>query len=224
VWHSVLLRRQGIWVICIPTAAHLVLAYGAPQTFCCPRADIYATFNDDEAGQFEITFGGDVITDWEIRETLLHDARFVLLSIAIAVVTLALATRSLALTVFGILQVLLSFPIAYSFYYLGGHRDLTVISFLSPFVILGIGLDDIFVFVGVYQSLRFYKHRFPLTKRLSVAWHRASGSMLATSATSAASFAANVISPIPAVRMHLNQLFMDSALPSLPGVGCPLTL
>ena len=95
---------------------------------------------DDQTDDLLITFGGDVLTDWEIKRTLLSDARFVLISIAVAIVTLAIATRSIVLTIFGVLQILISFPIAYTFYYLGGHRGLTVIHFLAPFVILGIGL------------------------------------------------------------------------------------
>jgi protein dispatched 3 len=164
------------------------------------HAEMYQILEDGKDGNFKITFGGEVMTDWEIHKTLLMDARYVLISIAIAIVMLAIGTRSIFLTFFGLLQVLISFPISYSLYYLGGHRDLTIIQFLAPFVILGIGLDDIFVFVGIYRSLRLYAHRYSIEKRVAVAWSRATGSMLATSATSGAAFAANVTSPVPAVR------------------------
>ena len=140
------------------------------------------------------------MTDWEIRAQLLADARYVGISVLIATVMLAVATRSLGLAFFSLLQIAASFPIAYSLYYLGGDEDLTAIQFLAPFVILGIGLDDVFVFVGIYRSLKAYAGRYTIEQRLSVAWRRAAGAMLATSVTSAAAFAANIISPVPAVR------------------------
>ena len=175
------------------------------------RAEIHATLTAASDGNFRVTFGGEVMTDWEIRDTLLRDARFVLISLAIAIVMLLIGTRSPFLTLFGVVQIVVSFPLAYALYFVGGHSHITVIQFLAPFVILGIGLDDIFVFVGIYQSLRTYGERFSIEKRLAVAWTRASASMLATSATSAAAFAANIVSPVPAVR-------------SLPSCTAPLQL
>ena len=52
-----------------------------------------------------VTFGGDVMTDWEIRTQLLSDSRFVAVAIAVAIFTLAIATRSVVLTTFALLQV-----------------------------------------------------------------------------------------------------------------------
>eukprot|EP00892_Ulva_mutabilis_P011332 jgi/Ulvmu1/8571/UM045_0013.1 len=163
--------------------------------------DMYDILAAADTGEFRVTFGGDVMTDWEIRQQLLSDSRYVAIALAIAVVMLALATRSPVLTAAALLQIVASFPIAYSLYAATGNTSLSVIQFLSPFVILGIGLDDVFVFVGIYRALLAYSHRFDITTRLHVAWRRASGAMLATSATSAVAFAANAISPVPAVRL-----------------------
>jgi predicted RND superfamily exporter protein len=80
--------------------------------------------NDDV---LSVTFGGDVMTDWEIREQLFDDARFVAVAVAVAVVMLAIATRSVFLTVFALLQLLISFPIAYTLYRAGGDSSLTLI-------------------------------------------------------------------------------------------------
>ena len=164
-------------------------------------ADMYDILTAADEGPFRVTFGGDVMTDWEIRQQLLSDSRFVAIAIAIAIVMLAVATRSPFLTAFALLQILASFPIAYSLYAATGNTSLSIIQFLSPFVILGIGLDDVFVFVGIYRALMAYSHRYDISTRLHVAWRRASGAMLATSATSAVAFAANAISPVPAVRL-----------------------
>lgn len=162
---------------------------------------MYDILTAADSGAFRVTFGGDVMTDWEIRQQLLSDLRFVAIAVGIAIIMLILATRSPVLTVFALLQILVSFPIAYTLYAGTGNTSLSVIQFLAPFVILGIGLDDVFVFVGIYRALMAYSHRFDIATRLHVAWKRASGAMLATSATSAVAFAANAISPVPAVRL-----------------------
>ena len=94
-----------------------------------------------------------------------------------------------------------SFPLAWLAYAVThGWRYINFLHFLAPFVILGIGLDDIFVFVSFFEVTRPYARHFALDTRLTQAFTRASGATLATSTTSAFAFAANVFSPIPAVQ------------------------
>jgi hypothetical protein len=45
------------------------------------------------------------MTDWEIRTQLLSDSRYVAIAVAVAAITLVVATRSVILTVFALLQV-----------------------------------------------------------------------------------------------------------------------
>ena len=52
-----------------------------------------------------VTFGGEVMTDWEISTQLLSDSRWVAAAIAVAVGTLLLATRSVILSGFALIQV-----------------------------------------------------------------------------------------------------------------------
>ena len=95
----------------------------------------------------------------------------------------------------------ISFPIAWLVY--ARPRDweyVTFIHFLAPFVILGIGLDDIFVTISFFQNTRPFMGHFALDTRLTHAFSKASGAMLATSTTSAFAFAANVFSPVPAIQ------------------------
>ena len=97
-----------------------------------------------QSQQLRVTFAGDVLTDWEIQQTLLTDMRFVLVSVAIAIAALTFATRSFALTVCGVLQITLSFPVSYTLYYFAsGRSEVTMIQFLAPFVILGAMLDPV---------------------------------------------------------------------------------
>lgn len=76
-----------------------------------------------------------------------------------------------------LLQLLLAFPIAYSLYAVTASSTLTIIQFLAPFVILGIGLDDVFVFVGIYRSLLLYADSFDTATRLQVCCSSNPGSM-----------------------------------------------
>jgi predicted RND superfamily exporter protein len=161
-----------------------------------------SVFKASQDAGFRIAFGGDVMTDREIREQVWSDARWVGISVLIAIVMLAVATRSASLTFFCLLQLAVSFPLSYTLYYAAGYQSLTFIQFLAPFVVLGIVLDDMFSFVGIYRSLRHYSKLYTMERRFSVAWTRASGAILATSATAAAAFAAYVVSPVPAVRFR----------------------
>ena len=94
-----------------------------------------------------------------------------------------------------------SFPISWLVYAAPKGWDfINFIHFLAPFVVLGIGLDDIFVFAAFFDATRPYASHFALDTRLTAALSRASGATLATSTTSAFAFAANVFSPVPAVQ------------------------
>ena len=66
------------------------------------------------------------------------------------------------------MQLLVAFPISYTLYAVTASNTLTIIQFLAPFVILGIGLDDVFVFVGIYRSLLVYSDSFDVATRLQV--------------------------------------------------------
>ena len=48
------------------------------------HADMYDILTAADDGEFRVTFGGDVMTDWEIRQQLLSDSRYVAIAIAIA--------------------------------------------------------------------------------------------------------------------------------------------
>lgn len=95
----------------------------------------------------------------------------------------------------------MSFPIAWFLYAAPKEWEyLNFIHFLAPFIVLGIGLDDIFVFCSFFQATRPYITHFALDTRLTNAFMRAAGASLATSTTSAFAFAANIFSPVPAVQ------------------------
>ena len=126
----------------------------------------------------------------------------------------------------GLFEIALSFPAAYFFHrvVLGVER-VSVLQFLSVFVILGIGVDDVFVFYESFAAATRAVGRSPetLVVRLSYAYEHAGRAMLVTSFTSAAAFCANVASAIPAVQafgvfvsvmVALNYIFVTTWFPA----------
>merc|ERR1711871_705141 len=84
-------------------------------------------------------------------------------SLFFVVLYLCLHTQSLFLALSGMFTITLSFPLAYGVYcsILGAHR-MIAINFLSLFVVIGVGADDVFVLTDTWNQLR------------SEAWRRAS--------------------------------------------------
>jgi hypothetical protein len=76
----------------------------------------------------------------------------------------------------------ISFPLSWLLYSTPrGWRHVNFIHFLAPFVILGIGLDDIFVCISFFQNTRPFMGHFALDTRLTSALAQAGSTMLATS-------------------------------------------
>lgn len=59
-------------------------------------------------------------------------------------------------------------------------QHVSFIHFLAPFVMLGIGLDDIFVTLSFFKNTRPFMGHFALDTRLTCALSQAASSMLAT--------------------------------------------
>ena len=80
-------------------------------------------------------------------------------------------TRSLCLTLMGLIHIFASFPLAFLFYYyVFGIEPFYTLNFLSVYVILAIGADDVFVMVDAWKQ---FGHHAPM-KRIVKAFSRAS--------------------------------------------------
>ena len=77
-----------------------------------------------------------------------------------------------------------------------------MLNFLSIFVLLGIGADDVLVVTDTFRlvSTEAATKDKPCSVRMTEALHIAGSAMLVTSVTSAASFYANLASVLPALR------------------------
>ena len=102
----------------------------------------------------------------------------------------------------GMAEIVISFPLAYAFHrVVMGLEYVSILQFLAVFVILGIGVDDVFVFYNTCTGHAGGGRDGDLTARLSYAYEHAGRAMLVTSFTSAAAFCSNLASAIPAVRV-----------------------
>ena len=83
-----------------------------------------------------------------------------------------------------------------------GVTEMPMLNFLSIFVLLGIGADDVLVVTDTFRlvSTEAATKDKPCSVRMTEALHIAGSAMLVTSVTSAASFYANLASVLPALR------------------------
>lgn len=114
------------------------------------------------------------------------------------VVWMWLHSHSLVLAIMGMLQIVLSFPIAFFIYaniaQISMFHSMNV---LAIFVVLGVGADDVFIFFDAWnQAAVFPFLRGNLELRMSYAWRRAAKAMFYSSSTTMAAFFSTGISPI----------------------------
>ena len=140
----------------------------------------------------------------EIVEALWRDVSLAGIGFSIVSVYMwAHLDGSVFLAACGMAEIIVSFPTAYAFHrVVMGLEYVSILQFLAIFVILGIGVDDVFVFYDTYaQATRAVGRDGDLTARLSYAYEHAGRAMFVTSFTSAAAFCSNLASAIPAVRV-----------------------
>lgn len=109
-------------------------------------------------------------------------------------------TKSLFLTSFGIFSIISSFVIAtlvYSFIF--QYKYFGIFHVLSIFIILGIGADNIFVFVDNWRATAHLDYT-SLEARLSACYKRAAIATFCTSLTTMVAFFSNALSPLLAVQ------------------------
>ena len=123
---------------------------------------------------------------WHIREgtgLLAGDTIFVAFSAGFVWLYLALHFRSLILATLGMLQILMSLPLALLFYPFRFIREHLIAVFLS----LGVGADDLFVFYDTWRQSRELPRAISGSLELRFAWtfNRAALAMLTTTTTTA---------------------------------------
>lgn len=141
--------------------------------------------------------------DYLVSKTMWSDinkAKYTLIIIIIFV--FFLTSFSLFLTLFGMLSILLSLPSAYfAFRVIFAIPNVTILSGASLFIIIGIGVDDVFVFINTFVHAKNSRN---IKSRLMHTIRTAGGATFFTSFTTAAAFGANCLSKVQYFKYFLS--------------------
>uniref|UniRef100_A0A3Q4I3T5 Dispatched RND transporter family member 3 n=1 Tax=Neolamprologus brichardi TaxID=32507 RepID=A0A3Q4I3T5_NEOBR len=172
------------------------------KNFVVQYADILA---NQSTSQVKVLYGGTELFDDEVRHTFHNDMMLAVVSGAcITVLVYVLTSFSVFLTFFGLASIGLSCLMALFLYHVVfGVRYLGILNGVAAFVIIGIGVDDVFVFISTFRQA---SHLHQPQQRMIYTIKTAGRATFLTSFTTAAAYAANTFSQIPAV--HDFGLFM----------------
>jgi len=146
-----------------------------------------------------ITGGKDPMYLKYIKSAIVpSDMRWLLAAFVFVFCFVAFQTRSLFLSSVALGMIVVNIVPTLALYILVFRQTyLGVLQILSLFLIMGIGVDNVFVLLECYNQNRDSGR--PLAVDLSAAWHHAAKAMLCTSSTTCFSFLANATSSFPAV-------------------------
>ena len=142
-----------------------------------------------------LLYGGSTIFDYEVDKTLWADIRLTFYTIAFVGAFVLIFTRlSFFLTFFGIISILTPLCLAYFlFRNVFQVKSLGILSGLSLFIIIGIGVDDVFVFINTFRQAHSARS---LEARMAHTICTAGKATFFTSFTTSAAFAANCLSQV----------------------------
>jgi hypothetical protein len=146
-------------------------------------------------GNVRIWYWGFALLQLEFQRVSYDDLMYTTASILFVLGYLTYHCNSLFLGGLGMVQIVLTLPVALFFYRMVFQIPFfNQLHILAIYLVLGIGADDIFVFVDAWrQSRSLYSHS---ADRMDYTWRRASKAMLITSSTTIAAFLATAVSPI----------------------------
>ena len=159
------------------------------------------------------------------QERLLSDVVYPALSVAIIFLVMWIYTSSLFITTLSIVAFVASLGVAY-FFYTTVFR-VSFFAFLNVVAIviaLGIGSDDVFVYIDVWRQTKRRHPNSSTAKRVAMTLRHAALSMFVTSFTTATAFISNIVSPITSVKCFglyagtailVNYVFMITWLPAV---------
>ena len=169
------------------------------------------------SAEVDVTYGGALVHDWFLWGAVRHDLALASASLFLVFLYTAAHLRSPALAAAALAQIVLTFPAAFAAYRAcADDRELNVLHVLAFYIVLGVGVDDVYVYHNAFARAG----PVPVARALAAAARRAGGAMCVTSVTSAAAFAANCVSQIPAVR----RFGLLMALLVLANYACVMTV
>lgn len=120
---------------------------------------------------------GKLVTD----TLLISDVKLVAVSLVVTTFAILFHTRSLWLTAIGLMQIILSFPMAYFFYSIVLRLEFfPFLNFIGFFVVFAIGADDLFVAVDKWKNARMKSPDAPVKEIASIAFPSSARAMFLT--------------------------------------------
>ena len=161
------------------------------------RAAYYAMLDSLSRPGLDVLYTTPGYVDTVLDEMITHDVVLSAYAFGFVGICLLIHTASPFLTLMAIFNILFSFPLALFIYrnICGQTQPLPLLALGSAFVVIGIAVDDIFVFVDMFKQ----STSADMTGRVAHTVQTAVKATLFTSVTSATSFASNALSQIPAV-------------------------
>jgi len=164
-------------------------------------------FNDylkktKDVGEIEVLFFATPLIRDEFISIILMDMLKVFVSITFVFVWIWLQTQSIIIAVAGIIEIMLSLPLAFFFYYtVFGFKYFDSLNAMTIFIVCAIGADDIFVFMDQYKQSAYLREVcVDLKTRMNWVYSRAAWAMFITSATTCAAFICTAVSPLPSIQ------------------------
>ena len=129
------------------------------------RDEIRDLWKPFEESGITLYWGGDIVTEREAFEHLIDDSRWAWVSLALIFVIVLFMLKSLFVASFCIFVLLLSFPASVLIYNLVFQQTyFGALNVLSFYIMLGIGVDDIFV----YSTTFIFARRPPSAPRAGI--------------------------------------------------------
>ena len=133
-----------------------------------------------------------------MNQAKLHDIKLATVTVAIIVVAMFILTGfSPFLTVWGIIALVMCWVLATFVYRVVlQYETFSLLSIVTLFVIIGIGVDDVFVFLNTFKQSQNLEGLDSVHKRLTHTIIVATSATFFTSATTAIAFLANAVSEV----------------------------
>jgi Patched family len=139
---------------------------------------------------------------YQVDAIFTNDMPYTFGSAVFVVVAIMIHTRSILVTVVGLVQIILSIPLAYFFYtFAFGYRSFPILNFIGAFVVFAIGADDVFVAVDKWKNARLDDPTASTPDIAAKALPDAAKAMLLTTLTTAFAFFSTAICPVVPIKL-----------------------
>lgn len=176
-----------------------VFATNASSDDLFEHADDYAQGSARIEGAYDTQ--NESFVEIAADEQVITDMSLALLSATVTVLAMVLHTKSPFLSVVGLVQIVLSFPLAFTAYtFVAGLDFFPFLNFIGVFVIFALGADDVFVAVDKFKNARLAHPDDSVQKIAAIAFPDAANAMLLTTTTTAVAFFGTAVCPVAPIR------------------------